>query len=222
MTKTKEPSNKYWVVDKRAVLAMRSFFFFVGGFMNYYIADEAYLNYLRQFEPKIPYSDYGEYGYKPSFGPLFTVNDLVYITHLTHYSYEKYYNRPESRFIYYTRDIYGNLCSVVNLDAMFPIPEKMLERLDFKEMSKVRKFHSSLQERKYVDYLKMQLDYLNQLKDFKEVAKDIYARKIVFPNEVFDKENEHSTCRCIDFKMLEQAAELYMTCCSEIGEEFEK
>ncbi len=42
---------------------------------NWVVVDEKYLNYLRDIEPKIPYSDYGENKFKPFLGELFEIGD---------------------------------------------------------------------------------------------------------------------------------------------------
>lgn len=51
---------------------------------NWVIVDEEYLNYLRKIESRIPLSDYGVEKFKPFFGILFTVDDLVYVTPISH------------------------------------------------------------------------------------------------------------------------------------------
>lgn len=51
---------------------------------NWVIVDEKYLDYLRGFEPRIPHSNYGEAKLKPFFGALFEVDELVYITQVSH------------------------------------------------------------------------------------------------------------------------------------------
>ena len=51
---------------------------------NWVVIDEKYLNYLRGYEHRIPFSDYGADHYKPFFGVLFEKDDLVYITQISH------------------------------------------------------------------------------------------------------------------------------------------
>ena len=58
--------------------------------MRFYKVESDYLNYLRLYEPRIPYTYYGDYHYKPFLGILFKTDDLNYITHLTSYKPEKH------------------------------------------------------------------------------------------------------------------------------------
>ena len=51
---------------------------------NWVVVEEAYLDYLRAAEPRIPFSDYGTDKLKPFFGTLFEVGDLVYVTQVSH------------------------------------------------------------------------------------------------------------------------------------------
>ncbi len=51
---------------------------------NWVIIDEKYLDFLRAAEPRIPFSDYGTDKYKPFFGVLFEIGDLVYVTQISH------------------------------------------------------------------------------------------------------------------------------------------
>ena len=52
--------------------------------MDWKVVDEAYLNYLRCYESRIPFSNYGEDKYKPFFGALFDLDDEIsYITQIS-------------------------------------------------------------------------------------------------------------------------------------------
>lgn len=51
---------------------------------NRIVVDEEYLNYLRKAEKRIPFSNYGSDKYKPFFGELFSIGDLVYVTQISH------------------------------------------------------------------------------------------------------------------------------------------
>lgn len=48
------------------------------------IINEDYTDYLRnKYESRIPHTDYGADKFKPFFGELFRINDLVYVTQVT-------------------------------------------------------------------------------------------------------------------------------------------
>lgn len=46
--------------------------------------NEKYLDYLRNVESRIPRTDYGSDKYKPFFGVLFEIDNLYYITQVSH------------------------------------------------------------------------------------------------------------------------------------------
>ena len=52
--------------------------------MNWLVIDEKYLDYLRETENRIPFSDYGKDKYKPFFGILFETEDFYYVTQISH------------------------------------------------------------------------------------------------------------------------------------------
>lgn len=53
--------------------------------MHWCQIDESYLNFLREYESRIPYMDYGGNHYKPFFHSLFTLeNGLEYVAQLNH------------------------------------------------------------------------------------------------------------------------------------------
>ena len=52
--------------------------------MKWYTVEEDFLTYLRNYESRIPNIDYGDDKFKPFFGKLFEIGDLVYITQVSH------------------------------------------------------------------------------------------------------------------------------------------
>ena len=52
--------------------------------MQWINVNEKYINYLRQFEKRIPITEYGEDKYKPFFGILFETDKFYYITQISH------------------------------------------------------------------------------------------------------------------------------------------
>ncbi len=52
--------------------------------MEWLVIDEEYLNYLRNYEERIPRSDYGRDKYKPFFGTLFETEEFCYVSQISH------------------------------------------------------------------------------------------------------------------------------------------
>ena len=69
--------------------------------MKWYIPDDEFLNYLRNKESRVPRTDYGKEKYKPFFGALFEIGELVYITQVSHPK-ERHYKMKSSKAVSYT------------------------------------------------------------------------------------------------------------------------
>jgi len=170
------------------------------------IADEIYLSYLRQTEARIPNSNYGEYHYKPFFGELFSIDDLVYVSQVSSAKprHFKMKNSKDFYKLYISDSIDGGqdkLVAVVNLNYMFPIPKKLINYLEMKDIDQVRQFRNESEKNKYIDFLNKELSALNTLK-IDDKAKSLYDFTFKYPDHPISS-------RCFDFKLLEQVAMQY-------------
>lgn len=64
--------------------------------MRWINVDEQYLDYLRGYEKRIPFTDYGTDKYKPFFGVLFEIDDLYYVTQVSH-AQPRHYKLKENK-----------------------------------------------------------------------------------------------------------------------------
>lgn len=167
------------------------------------VVNEFYLDYLRvNYEPRIPYSDYGEDKYKPFFSPLFENDDLVYITQISHPQERHYKLKQNIDFykIYHPND--GRLIAIINLNYMFPIHKSLMFDLRYKNIENYRKFKTEEEKSKYIDLLRLELKIINELPLHKNALK-IYNMKYEHP--------EHKVSqRSFDFKKLEEACCIYL------------
>ena len=167
--------------------------------MKWYFINDDYLNYLKRFESRIPNTNYGSDKLKPFFGSLFEVDNLIYVTQVSHPKERHKLLKNSKDFIkIYNND---NLMAVVNLNYMFPVLKEELIHITYKDIDKFRNFSDNREKSKYINLLKKELKEIkNNNIDLK--AKSLYIFKYKFP------ENEISK-RCCDFKELEQLAKLY-------------
>jgi protein AbiQ len=162
--------------------------------MKWYTVDEDFLDYLRNFETRIPKINYGDDKLKPFFGSLFEIGDLVYITQVSH---------PQKRHTYLKEDVdfiklYDNkrLVAVVNLNYMFPVHKNKLIEIEYGKIENFRIFDSELSKSGYITLLKKEMKQITS-KQVNTKAIDLYKRKYDYPNDRVSQ-------RCIDFKKLEQ------------------
>ena len=162
------------------------------------------MDYLRNnYEIRIPFSYYGKDKFKPFFGSLFEIEDMVYVTQISHARSRHLKLKQNLDFykIYHPND--GRLLSVINLNYMFPIHKTLLIDLKYKDIDKYRAFINDEERGKYIDLLNIELKEINKISISKNAIK-IYNLKHEYPDSYIAK-------RSFDFKDLEKACCLYMT-----------
>lgn len=170
--------------------------------MKWINVDEKYLDYLREYEKRIPFTDYGTDKYKPFFGILFEVDDLYYVTQVSH-AQPRHYKLKENKDFYKIYDTKhpDRLIAVINLNYMFPIPKSNTSQFKRSEIHTYRNFKSEIEKGKYLNLLNIELSAINSM-DIDIKAQYIYNLK-------YDKPNHPISKRCIDFKAMEQLAIQY-------------
>ncbi len=168
--------------------------------MRWYSINDDYLTYLRSYEGRIPYIDYGANKFKPFFGALFEIGDFVYVTQVS--SPKKRHCRMRENVDFYKLYRGKNLKSVVNLNYMFPVPKSMLIDVNYGEIENFRSFKDADEKAYYIGLLKFELREINK-KKINEKAKDLYYMKYDYPNDTVSQ-------RCFDFKQLESKASEYL------------
>ena len=166
------------------------------------------MNYLRALESRIPNSDYGANKLKPFFGALFELDELVYVTQVSHPQprHESMKNNYDF-FKIYIPDRNPNspdrLVAVVNLNYMFPVPKSLIKNLEYRQIEQYRTFKSNHDKTAYIDFLKKEMQAINTM-NFEEKAKKVYFLKQNAPYHPVSK-------RCVDFLQLEEYAKNYLT-----------
>ena len=167
--------------------------------MKWKIVDEYYLDFLREkFEPRIPYSNYGEDKYKPFFGELFRIGRMSYISQISSPKARHYKMKDSMDFLkIYDPKTKSRLLGVINLNYMFPIATGGLSDLDYRTIDEHRTFSSDAEKSNYIRLLKMQLKQMNSL-NIEQQAFSLYNHKLSYPESFI-------SMRCFDFKALEDA-----------------
>lgn len=169
--------------------------------MKWYTVDEAFLDYLRHHENRIPRTNYGPDKFKPFFGELFSIGDLVYITQVSH---------PQARHFSMREDVdfyklyHGNrLIGVVNLNYMFPVYRSKLIEVKYGDIENFRTFETIEKKNSYISLMRKEMRAILS-KNLDVSAQNLYIRKYDYPND-------RISMRCIDFKDLEQKCIEYNT-----------
>ncbi len=173
--------------------------------MKFCIVDKKYMDYLREFDERIPYSDYGEEHYKPCFHPLFKVGDLEYVTYITSPK-SKHRHMKNSKdfkkvFISTNKRRGRYFVGAINLNHMFPVPASCVSDVNFGKIDEVRKFKNNKEKSKYISLLKHELESIAKM-DLPIAAQSLYTYRYEKPDTTISK-------RCLDFKALEKYAKKY-------------
>ncbi len=93
--------------------------------LNFYEVKDEYIEYLSKYDSNIMNSKIKERKFKRKYiGILFEINNVLYIAPLS--SYKEKHNKMKERIDFIK---IGNK-SVINLNNMFPVNEKNIERVD--------------------------------------------------------------------------------------------
>lgn len=170
--------------------------------MHWINVDDEYIDYLRTYEKRIPFTNYGTDKYKPFFGVLFEIGDLYYITQVSH-AQSRHRKMKEQKDFYkiYDPKHPNRLIAVINLNYMFPIPKSKTSTFDKSQIQTYRTFKSDKEKSKYINLLNIELNVINSM-NIGVRAQSIYNLKYDKPLHVVSK-------RCIDFKAMEQLAHQY-------------
>jgi protein AbiQ len=166
--------------------------------MKWYTVEEYFLNYLRNNEKRIPKTDYSK-RFKPFFGSLFEIGNLVYLTQVSHPKTRHISMKQSPDFIKLYDE--NTLIAVVNLNYMFPVCKKTLIHVEYKKIENFREFYNDIQKNNYIYLLKKEMKQIKKI-NIKNKAIKLYKRKYDFPENKISK-------RCFDFKYLEQKCAEY-------------
>ncbi|MCK4257597.1 MAG: type III toxin-antitoxin system ToxN/AbiQ family toxin [Halanaerobiales bacterium] len=166
--------------------------------MKWYTVEEKFLTYLRNVEKRIPKIDYGDDKFKPFFGKLFEIGDLVYITQVSSRK-QRYLKMKENLdFIklYDSKNDSKKIIAVVNLNYMFPVHKSKLIEVEYKNIENFRTFKDTSKKNSYIVLLKKEMKEIRD-RNVNDKAVALYKRKYDYPED-------RVSLRCFDFKLLEQ------------------
>lgn len=167
--------------------------------VNIVTVNPEYCNYLRQFEPLIPFN-YNDKSNRPYVGIVFQVNDCDYFAPLTSPK-KKHLKMKNSLDFYKLENRYFDknkqkeqkeLIGAINFNNMLPLTENNYTPID------LNKKCTNLEEKKYMELLKIDFKFINDNIDtISKRAKTLYNLYITgrLDNKFF--------LRCCDFTLLE-------------------
>lgn len=177
-------------------------FYFFGGFMNWYVVDKDYIQYLIQFDSRVGYVEYGE-KLKLHIGVLLTVNECQYYVPISS-AKPKHQHMSNSLDFHKIQDIEnGYLYAVLNLNNMIPIPDSCITQLKYNQIEQFRSFSSEKEKNDYIYLLQKEKNIIDNLQSvLQRKAERLYEKCLRMPDSSL-------ASRCCNFKLLEEKKKVY-------------
>ena len=166
-----------------------------------YHADAKYCDFLRQYDPCVPYT-MDKKSTRPFVGIVFSIKNYNYYAPLTSPKTKHLTMKNQIDFL----KINGGIWGAINLNNMIPIHEKSLEIVDIKILSTDDKATIN-----YKNLLSNQLSWCNKLENIDFITKK--ARKL-YDTIVNNKVRPQLINRCCNFLVDE---EQYLIYCKQQG-----
>lgn len=155
--------------------------------MKWCSINEAYLTYLRSYEPKIPYSEYFKKNpdgtqkklLKPFFFKLYENDNFIYVGQVNHFNYMKHNNMTEM-LDFKKISLNGQPLCVVNLNYMFPVPKNEIKKLNYNNLSDLRDFDDDKDLSSYISLLSKEIKEINK-RNLNLDAELVYKNKMNHP-----------------------------------------
>ncbi len=168
--------------------------------LKWYIADNEYVNYLRQFDEKVENIDYNT-KLKPYIGIVITINEFNYYVPIS--SAKEKHDKINEGMDFIKIKANDKIISVLNLNNMIPISNNNVKELKYKEIEKYRSFASHKEKILYISFLSVELKLVNdKIEKIKKNALKLYNEKIKNPTSNVSK-------RCCNFRLLEEKSKKY-------------
>lgn len=170
--------------------------------MNWYIVDKGYINYLKRFDSRVGYVEYGE-RIKLHVGILLTVGNFNYYVPISS-AKPKHQRMSNSLDFHKLQDeITGYLYAVLNINNMIPVPKDCIIQLKYDQVQNFRSFDSE----------KERIDYIYLLQKEKALIDNVQIIIQGKAAKLYEKccNNPHSSlaARCCNFRLLEEKCRSY-------------
>lgn len=170
--------------------------------MDWYIVDKEYINYLKQFDPRVGYVEYGE-RLKLHVGILLTVGEFNYYVPISS-AKPKHQRMSNSLDFHKLQDeTTGYLYAVLNINNMIPVPKSCITQLKYNQIQNFRSFNNE----------KERIDYIYLLQKEKALIDNVQTTIQSKAEKLYKKccSNPHTSlaARCCSFHLLEEKCSSY-------------
>ena len=170
--------------------------------MDWYIVDKGYINYLKQFDSRVGYVEYGD-RIKLHVGILLTVGKFNYYVPISS-AKPKHQRMSNSLDFHKLQDeTTGYLYAVLNINNMIPVPRDCITQLKYNQVQNYRSFDSEKERVDYIYLLQKEKALIDSMQDIiKNKAAKLYEKCCYNPHTSL-------AARCYDFRLLEEKCSSY-------------
>ena len=163
--------------------------------MNWYVAEKNYIQYLRQFDSKVGYIDYGS-RLKLYLGIILSVGDFFYYVPIS--SAKKKHKNMKNSLDFQKIQDENTLYAVLNLNNMIPVPNSCIQQIKYNQIEKFRSFDSETEKTDYIYLLQKEKRLIDAMEEtIKNKAQKLYEKCTSAPNSKL-------AVRCCNFRLLEE------------------
>ena len=170
--------------------------------MDWYVVNKDYVNYLKKFDSRVGYVEYGD-RLKLHVGVLITVNNLNYYVPISS-AKPKHYKMSNSLDFHKLQDeTTGHIYAVLNINNMIPVPNSCLTRLKYDQIERFRSFKDDKERIDYIYLLQKEKALIDTLQEtLQNKALKLHHKCVAKPDSSLAK-------RCCNFKLLEEKSHLF-------------
>ena len=153
--------------------------------MNWYLVNNAYIDYLKTFDVKVGDVNYGN-AIKPYIGIVFQMNDTNYYVPIS--SPKPKHNKMSNSVDFLKVESEGRLLSVINLNNMIPVPTSCLTEIKYNTIANYRTFKDEEEKVDYIYLLQLEKEFIdNNETRILNNAKKLYEKCNKFPDSSLEE-----------------------------------
>lgn len=169
--------------------------------MKWYTIDKNYINYLKQYDSKVPNIDYGS-KLKPFLGIIFHTNDLDYFCPVTSYK-NKFETMKNTLSFHKIVNKKNQVIGALSINNIIPVSNNDRIEITMDNIDTFRDFNSLDEKERYWNLLDIEINIISSIEDILyEKAEKVYSICTKNPNHRL-----HALC--CDFQLLESKCKEY-------------
>ena len=183
--------------------AIHPLFYVLGEYMDWYVVDKSYINYLTQFDSRVGYVEYGE-RLKLHIGIILKIDEVQYYVPISS-AKSKHKKMSNSVDFHKIQDEEtGYIYAVININNMIPVPKSCITQVKYNNIDEFRIFENEKEKTDYIYLLQKEKYLIDKIEGvLQNKAKKLYQKCMIKPESSL-------AARCCNFRLLEEKCKLYV------------